>query len=341
MSLRRGLNTCPLTPIPLNQWDTAHSNATHPVKYIPKCDHPPGSAVSATPQAQDKSRATLLSEKVVSRWAVIKPSEDAFIDLSVNDAMDAHIATVVSFPEIADLSSEEKREVLIGTWRNTWNTQLRQELKAQYAADYDVILPNGLARHESDLLHTAQGSELHHDVFEGIGVPERESLQPPVKPGRSLSRDSTFIQRRIGAYILDSVFISIAALMVGAATGSIGPDSAVNPAFAVWALILEVLYRWAMQATFGFTVGKFMLGLRLVGADGNRAGPLRVLGRETSLFAMLFIAQNIPGLPQPLLPALVQIVLLYVVIRRPDRRSLHDLIVKTQVIHVTGRSKTE
>jgi uncharacterized RDD family membrane protein YckC len=149
------------------------------------------------------------------------------------------------------------------------------------------------------------------------------------------------IQRRVGAYILDSVFISIAAIIVGGITGSIGPDSAVNPAFAVWALILEVLYRWAMQATFGFTVGKFMLGLRLVGADGNRAGPLRVLGREISLFAMLFIAQYIPGLPQPLLPALVQIVLLYVVIRRPDRRSLHDLTVKTQVIHVTGRSKTE
>lgn len=294
-----------------------------------------------TPQAQDKSRASLISEKVVSRWAAIKPSEDAFSDLSVKDAMDAHIATVASFHEIADLSSEEKREVLIGTWRNTWNTKLSQERKAQHAADYDVTLTNGLARHESDLLQAAQGSEHHHDMFEGIGVPERESLQPPVTNGNWMVRDSTLIQRRVGAYILDSVFISIAAIMVGTATGSIGPDAAVNPSFAIWALILEVLYRWAMQATFGFTVGKFMLRLRLVGADGNRAGPLRVLGRETSLFAMLFIAQYIPGLPQPILPALVQIVLLYFVIRRPDRRSLHDLTVKTQVIHLTSHSKPD
>ena len=292
-----------------------------------------------TPQAQDKSRASLISEKVVSRWAAIKPSEDAFSDLSVKDAMDAHIATVASFHEIPDLSSEEKREVLIGTWRNTWNTNLSQERKAQHAADYDVTLTNGLARHESDLLQAAQGSEHHHDMFEGVGVPERESLQPPVTNGNWMVRDSTLIQRRVGAYILDSVFISIAAIMVGTATGSIGPDAAVNPSFAIWALILEVLYRWAMQATFGFTVGKFMLRLRLVGADGNRAGPLRVLGRETSLFAMLFIAQYIPGLPQPILPALVQIVLLYFVIRRPDRRSLHDLTVKTQVIHLTSHSK--
>ena len=292
-----------------------------------------------TPQAQDKSRASLISEKVVSRWAAIKPSEDAFSDLSVKDAMDAHIATVASFHEIDDLSSEEKREVLIGTWRNTWNTKLSQERKAQHAADYDVTLTNGLARHESDLLQAAQGSEHHHDMFEGVGVPERESLQPPVTNGNWMVRDSTLIQRRVGAYILDSVFISIAAIMVGTATGSIGPDAAVNPSFAIWALILEVLYRWAMQATFGFTVGKFMLRLRLVGADGNRAGPLRVLGRETLLFAMLFIAQYIPGLPQPILPALVQIVLLYFVIRRPDRRSLHDLTVKTQVIHLTSHSK--
>ena len=294
-----------------------------------------------TPQAQDKSRASLISEKVVSRWAAIKPSEDAFSDLSVKDAMDAHIATVASFHEIPDLSSEEKREVLIGTWRNTWNTKLSQERKAQHAADYDVTLTNGLARHESDLLQAAQGSEHHHDMFEGVGVPERESLQPPVTNGNWMVRDSTLIQRRVGAYILDSVFISIAAIMVGTATGSIGPDAAINPSFAIWALILEVLYRWAMQATFGFTVGKFMLRLRLVGADGNRAGPLRVLGRETSLFAMLFIAQYIPGLPQPILPALVQIVLLYFVIRRPDRRSLHDLTVKTQVIHLTSHSKPD
>ena len=297
--------------------------------------------MSDTPQAQDKSRASLISEKIASRWAAIKPSEDVFSELSVKDAMDAHIATVASFPEIADLSSEEKREVLIGTWRNTWNTQLSQEHKAQYASDYDVTLTNGLARHESGLLQAAQGSELHHDVFEGVGVPERESLQPPGTNGNWMVRDSTLIQRRVGAYILDSVFISIAAIMVGSATGSIGPDSAINPSFAIWALILEVLYRWAMQATFGFTVGKFLLRLRLVGADGNRAGPLRVLGRETSLFAMLFIAQYIPGLPQPLLPALVQIVLLYFVIRRPDRRSLHDLTVKTQVIHLASHSKPD
>ena len=141
--------------------------------------------MSDTPQAQDKSRASLISEKIASRWAAIKPSEDVFSELSVKDAMDAHIATVASFPEIADLSSEEKREVLIGTWRNTWNTQLRQEHKAQYAADYDVTLTNGLARHESGLLQAAQGSELHHDVFEGGRCP-RTRITPTARDEREL-----------------------------------------------------------------------------------------------------------------------------------------------------------
>ena len=295
--------------------------------------------MSDAPQPPDKSRAALITEKIVSRWAEIKPSENVLNDLSVKDAMDAHIATVASFPEITDLSSEEKREVLIATWRNTWNTQLHQERKSEYAEDYDVMLTNGLPRHESDLLDAAQDSELHNSVFQGV-VAARKSPQPAVKPGRSLGLDAALIQRRVGAYIVDSVFISFAAIIVGAASGSIGNDvdAVVNPAFAVWALALEVLYRWAMQATFGFTVGKFVLGLRLVGADGSRAGPLHVLTREISLFAMLFIAQQIPSM-LPLV--LVQIGMLYVVIRRPDRRSLHDLTVRTQVIRVAGHSKTE
>ena len=135
--------------------------------------------------------------------------------------------------------------------------------------------------------------------------------------------------------------VSIAALVVLGATNSLGSTddpAAVDPMLAVWALALEVLYRWAMQATFGFTVGKLAMGLRLVGPDGKPASAIQILIRELALIGMLGVAQLVGSL---IVPALVQIGLIYTVIRRPDRRSLHDLTVQTRVVRVASPDRQD
>jgi uncharacterized RDD family membrane protein YckC len=171
--------------------------------------------------------------------------------------------------------------------------------------------------------------------------PGRSNVPSEPTSGPLGIKDSGLIYRRIGAYVIDSVLVSIAALLVLGATdslGSPGDPSAVDPGLALWALVLEVLYRWAMQATFGFTVGKLALGLRLVGADGKPANAIHILIRELALIGMLGLAQMVGNL---IVPALVQIGLIYTVIRRPDRRSLHDLTVQTRVVRVTTSDSSE
>ena len=139
----------------------------------------------------------------------------------------------------------------------------------------------------------------------------------------------------MGAYVIDSLLVALTTTVIGVATGIISMDleaPAIDPSLALWMLIFEVLYRWSVQSAFGFTLGKLALGLRLVGSDGGPAGRLKILVREIALGVMVGVAQ---ATGWAILPALVQVLLVYVVIHRPDRRSLHDLTVQTRVIRVT------
>ena len=158
---------------------------------------------------------------------------------------------------------------------------------------------------------------------------------PPATGGLGgFAADSGLVYRRVGAYVIDSLLVAIVTTILGVSTGSVGMDSdalSIDPTFALWVLVFEVLYRWSVQSAFGFTLGKLALGLRLVGGDGGPAGALRILVREVALGAMLGAAQ---ATGWAILPALVQVLLVYVVIHRPDRRSLHDLTVQTRVIRV-------
>ena len=158
---------------------------------------------------------------------------------------------------------------------------------------------------------------------------------PPATGGLGgFAADSGLVYRRVGAYVIDSLLVAIVTTILGVGTGTVGMDSdslSIDPSFALWVLVFEVLYRWSVQSAFGFTLGKLALGLRLVGADGGPAGALRILVREVALGALLGAAQ---ATGWAILPALVQVLLVYVVIHRPDRRSLHDLTVQTRVIRV-------
>ncbi len=159
--------------------------------------------------------------------------------------------------------------------------------------------------------------------------------RPPATGGLGgFAADSGLVYRRVGAYVIDSLLVALTTTVIGVASGIISMDleaPAIDPSLALWMLIFEVLYRWSAQSAFGFTLGKLALGLRLVGSDGGPAGPLQILVREIALGVMLGVAQ---ATGWAILPALVQVLLVYVVIHRPDRRSLHDLTVQTRVIRV-------
>ena len=165
--------------------------------------------------------------------------------------------------------------------------------------------------------------------------PQDSDDRPPATGGLGgFAADSGLVYRRVGAYVIDSLLVAIATTIIGVGAGivSMDPDGpAIDPSLALWMLIFEVLYRWSVQSAFGFTLGKLALGLRLVSAEGGPAGPLRILVREVALGGMLGVAQ---ATGWTILPALVQVLLVYVVIHRPDRRSLHDLTVQTRVIRV-------
>lgn len=165
--------------------------------------------------------------------------------------------------------------------------------------------------------------------------PADSNDRPPATGGLGgFAADSGLVYRRVGAYVIDSLLVALTTTVVGVATGVISMDfeaPAIDPSLALWMLIFEVLYRWSMQSAFGATLGKLALGLRLVAGDGSPAGPLQILVREVALGMMLGVAQ---ATGWAILPALVQVLLVYVVIHRPDRRSLHDLTVQTRVIRV-------
>ncbi len=165
--------------------------------------------------------------------------------------------------------------------------------------------------------------------------PTDSNDRPPATGGLGgFAADSGLVYRRVGAYVIDSLLVALTTTVIGVASGIISMDleaPAIDPSLALWMLIFEVLYRWSVQSAFGFTLGKLALGLRLVGSDGGPAGPLQILVREIALGVMLGVAQ---ATGWAILPALVQVLLVYVVIHRPDRRSLHDLTVQTRVIRV-------
>ena len=165
--------------------------------------------------------------------------------------------------------------------------------------------------------------------------PRDSDERPPATGGLGgFAADSGLVYRRVGAYVIDSLLVALTTTVLGLATGIISMDlegPALEPSLALWMLIFEVLYRWSVQSAFGATLGKMVLGLRLVAADGGPAGAHRILIREVALGAMLGVAQ-LTG--WAILPALVQVLLVYVVIHRPDRRSLHDLTVQTRVIRI-------
>ena len=150
--------------------------------------------------------------------------------------------------------------------------------------------------------------------------------QPP-------ARDTGLLYRRIGAWIADGLLVGVVTFLIGGFSTSLGSGiETVDSNLLLWALAFEVVYRWAMQSAFGFTLGKRLTGVRLVSASGAPPGPSQVLGREAALFLLIAAPGLLPFDELRLLPLVGQLVSLYVVFRRHDQRAIHDLPVGTRVV---------
>jgi uncharacterized RDD family membrane protein YckC len=102
---------------------------------------------------------------------------------------------------------------------------------------------------------------------------------------RTAIADSTeVVGRRIGALLIDSVLFGIVFVVLGVATGGgtashghagvhLGPSTTL-----VW-LGTIYAYHFVCEATTGQTLGKKLLGIRVVNLDGTRAGAGAVLVR--------------------------------------------------------------
>src|SRR3954469_4023988 len=99
------------------------------------------------------------------------------------------------------------------------------------------------------------------------------------------SFDSTeVVGRRIGALLIDGILLGIVFVVVGLATGgghSGHGNASVHLGGSATLLFLAItfVYFIVCEGTTGQTIGKRLLGIRVVSADGSRASFGQVLGR--------------------------------------------------------------
>ena len=141
--------------------------------------------------------------------------------------------------------------------------------------------------------------------------------------------------RRLGAYIIDTIIAGI--VLVAVAYFNPGPlgvtmldimrdptTQQVSTAGSIWFLIIFMAINSYLLLTKGQTVGKWMLGIRIVDAASNGAATaVKLLGLRYVL-VMLVMAIPIIGQLLGLADALF--------IFRSDRRCVHDLLAGTKVV---------
>jgi uncharacterized RDD family membrane protein YckC len=151
----------------------------------------------------------------------------------------------------------------------------------------------------------------------GAGVPGLRSAPGPVWTPPAITDAPAGFWVRLGAYILDSLVLLVAWLLMGGIT-----YAGLNALFAgLGFLALALFYSPIMWAyNDGATWGKQALRQRVVvHADHSPIGLGRALSRE--------LARGILG--SLLVPALVSAVMIGA---RKDKRGLHDLMVGTAVV---------
>ncbi|WP_223830622.1 RDD family protein [Nocardiopsis quinghaiensis] len=161
-------------------------------------------------------------------------------------------------------------------------------------------------------------------------MPPGQGVPPPAGP------EAATFGRRLAARTIDYVLVVIAAaaffvIMAVVTVALTGSDRTTDAEGALWSLLflfgwglLLFFYDWLYLVTWGRTLGKMMVGIKVVSAaDGGRLSQGQALGRSAFF-----------GLPQSL-PALGHVFTLaesMAALGDRRNRSLHDRVSGTVVI---------
>ncbi|MEP6663237.1 MAG: RDD family protein [Verrucomicrobiota bacterium] len=142
------------------------------------------------------------------------------------------------------------------------------------------------------------------------------STQPPVV----VKFETVGFWPRVGAYLIDQVVLGVIALII------LGPD---RSHASLWEMmqnggprllpnfLISLAYYVILNGHFGATVGKMVIGARIVSMDGIRIG----YGKAFLRFFAWILSAIILGIGY------------LMVAFRADKRGLHDLLVETRVIY--------
>ena len=142
---------------------------------------------------------------------------------------------------------------------------------------------------------------------------------------------------RFFAWLIDViiVIIIIGVLNVTGVIDTIGVEenAAVSTVDSIIQAAITLGYFVVLTAALGATLGKMALGMRVVGADGNKAGVGAILIREvivrsSGAILAIFLGQEIGGG----IGALVSLIAVFVILIDDKRQGLHDKVAKTFVV---------
>jgi uncharacterized RDD family membrane protein YckC len=128
------------------------------------------------------------------------------------------------------------------------------------------------------------------------GAPGGEDQRPaPASPAPADLQDLLWL--RISAALIDLAVLLAPFLVLSVATGGASWDQGASFTLDGWAAILFLAlvlgYYFGLEAAFGQTVGKYLLGLRVVRPDGNRpstsAITVRTLLRIVDWLPLLYL----------------------------------------------------
>ena len=111
-----------------------------------------------------------------------------------------------------------------------------------------------------------------------------ETAAPPPPPVQAHSDPTEVVGRRIGALLIDSILFFVLFIVMGIATGGGHKSSngaSVNltgPAFLLFVAI-TLLYFALCEGNGGQTLGKKLLGIRVVSEDGSKPSWGQITGR--------------------------------------------------------------
>lgn len=152
-----------------------------------------------------------------------------------------------------------------------------------------------------------------------------DDLEQPVAPlaGRV---------RRLAAVLVDGLIALIAAIPIlmyfdvwNTALAGQEPGLLVYIALFVWGLVAFVLINYSLLDKRGQTVGKYLLGVAIVGLNGERKSAEHLLLRR---YIPVSVATQIPGIGGLL--GLIDALFIF----GKSRRCIHDRIAGTQVVRV-------